>query len=151
MHSLFSKYFDSWTSQCFKARISVNTINHNENERWKWKKRSHKYDINRPWSRYWHKYSKYKKCLSMIMLICIKQHLSNILSPIHEKVKKKRCLCKKACIWHKKSLWDLVSQHSIIWKKLAHLKNVAKMRPFLHWAPQDDKSLYKKICYMNPD
>ena len=32
MHSLFSKYSDSWTSQCFKARISVNTINHNENE-----------------------------------------------------------------------------------------------------------------------
>ena len=43
--------------------------------------------------------SKYKKCLSMMMLICIKQHLSNISSSIHEKVKqhwdwveKKRCL-----------------------------------------------------------
>ena len=42
------------------------------------KKRSHRYDINRPRSRHGHKYSKYKKCLSMMMLICIKQHLSNI-------------------------------------------------------------------------
>ena len=43
--------------------------------------------------------SKYKKGLSMIMVICIKQHLSNIWSSIREKVKqnwgwveKKRCL-----------------------------------------------------------
>ena len=34
-----------------------------------------------------HKYSKYKKHLTMIMLIRIKQHLSNIRSSIHEKVK----------------------------------------------------------------
>ena len=46
-----------------------------------------------------HKYSKYKKSLSMVMLIYIKQNLSNIWSSIHEKVKqhwgwieKKRCL-----------------------------------------------------------
>ena len=44
----------------------------------KMKNRSHGYDINRPRSRNQHKYSKYKKCLSMIMLIYIKQHLSNI-------------------------------------------------------------------------
>ena len=41
------------------------------------KKRSHRYDINRPTSRHGHKYSKDKKCLSMIMLLCIKQRLSN--------------------------------------------------------------------------
>ena len=29
--------------------------------------------------RHGHKYSKYKKCLSIIMLICIKQQLRNIL------------------------------------------------------------------------
>ena len=29
-------------------------------------------------SRHGHKYSKCKKCLSMMMLICIKQHLSDI-------------------------------------------------------------------------
>ena len=42
------------------------------------KNRSHRYDTNRPRSRHGHKYSKYKTCLSMIMLICIKQHISNI-------------------------------------------------------------------------
>ena len=58
----------------------------------KMEKRSHIHDINlgnrksRPISRHGHKYSKYKKCLSMITLICIKQHLSNVWSPIHEKV-----------------------------------------------------------------
>ena len=33
-----------------------------------------------------HKYAKYTMCLKM-MIICIKQELSNIWSPIHEKVK----------------------------------------------------------------
>ena len=46
------------------------------------KKRSHRYGKNEPRSRYGHKYSKYKKCLSMMMLLCIKQHLSNIFSSI---------------------------------------------------------------------
>ena len=73
---------------------------------------THKYDINRPRSRHEHKYSKCKKFLSMMMLICIKQHLSNIWSSIHEKlgntetelnkikILKKACihLTKKACI-----------------------------------------------------
>ena len=56
----------------------------------KLRNRSHRYDINRPRSRHGPRYSKYKKCL---------QHLSNIWSSIHEKVKqhwglveKKRCL-----------------------------------------------------------
>ena len=44
----------------------------------KLKNGSHRYDINRPRSRNGHKYSKYKKFLSMMMLICIKQNLSNI-------------------------------------------------------------------------
>ena len=39
---------------------------------------SHKYDINRPRSRHGHKCTKYKSCLSMIMVLCIKQHSSNI-------------------------------------------------------------------------
>ena len=44
----------------------------------KTKNRSHRYDINRPRSRYELKDSKYKKCLNMMMLLCIKQHLSSI-------------------------------------------------------------------------
>ena len=53
------------------------TINHTENEDEKKKKKniSHLYNINRPRSRYRHKYSKYKNYLSMMMFICIKQHV----------------------------------------------------------------------------
>ena len=55
-------------------------------------------DISRPRSKHGHKYSKYKRCLTMMSLICIKQHLSNIWSSVYEKVRqhwgwveKKRC------------------------------------------------------------
>ena len=77
------------------------TINHNENED-KMKNRSHRYDKNRPKSRHGQKYSKSKNCLTIMMLICIKQQLSNIWSVIHKEVKqhwgwvwKKPCLSKK--------------------------------------------------------
>ena len=66
----------------------------NENE-----SATRKYDINRTRPRHGHKYTKYKISLNLVMVICIKQHLSNIWSLIHEKVKhhwgwveKKRCL-----------------------------------------------------------
>ena len=41
------------------------------------KNRSSRYNINRPRSRYGHKYTKYKICLDIMMVLCIKQHLSN--------------------------------------------------------------------------
>ena len=70
----------------------------------KMKNKSHRYDINRPRSRHEHKYTEDKKCLTIMMVICVKQHLSNIGSSIHEKVKqhwgwvtKKPLLIKKAC------------------------------------------------------
>ena len=44
----------------------------------KMKNRSYRYEINRPRSRHGHRYSKYEKCLSIMMLTCTKQHLSNI-------------------------------------------------------------------------
>ena len=50
-------------------------------------KRSHRYDIHRTRSIHGHKYRKYKKYFCMMILICIKQHLSKIWSLIHEKVK----------------------------------------------------------------
>ena len=53
----------------------------------KMKNRSHRYDINKSRSRHGLKYSKYKKCLNMMMLICIKLYLTNISSSVHEKVK----------------------------------------------------------------
>ena len=46
------------------------------------KNRSHRYDINRPRCRQEHKYSKYMKCLSMMMPKCVKQHLSFLTSNI---------------------------------------------------------------------
>ena len=74
--------------------------------RMKKKTRSHGYDINRPRSIYRHKYSKYKTCLSLIMLICIKVQLSNIWSSIREKVKQhwnwvEKSVTYKTCIWKK--------------------------------------------------
>ena len=42
------------------------------------KNRSHRYDINRPTPRHGLKYIKSKTCQGMMVLICIKQHLSNI-------------------------------------------------------------------------
>ena len=62
------------------------------------KNRSHRYDINRPRSKYGHKYSKYKTFLSIVMLICIKQHLSNICSSIHERVKVGLSPSKNICV-----------------------------------------------------
>ena len=46
--------------------------------RLKMKNISQKYDINRPRPRHGPNYTKYKMCLSIMMVICIKQHLTNI-------------------------------------------------------------------------
>ena len=39
---------------------------------------SRRYDINRTWSKHGHKYTKYKICLSIVMVMRIKQKVSNI-------------------------------------------------------------------------
>ena len=57
------------------------------NMRLKMKNRSHRYDINRLRPRHGHKFTKYEMCLSKMMVICIKQHLSNIWSSILERDK----------------------------------------------------------------
>ena len=44
----------------------------------KMKNKSHRYDRNRPIPRLRHKYTKYKMCPSIMMVICVKQHLGNI-------------------------------------------------------------------------
>ena len=68
------------------------------------KNRSHRYDINRP--RHGYRYSKYKICLWIMILIYIKQHLSNIWSSIHEKVKQH---------------WGWVEKKSVACKKIAYI------------------------------
>ena len=45
--------------------------------RLKVKNSSHRYDINRPRLRHGDKYTKYNICLSMMMVMCIRQHQSN--------------------------------------------------------------------------
>ena len=55
--------------------------------RLKIKNGSHRFGINRPRPRHWHKFTKNEMCLSFMIVICTKQHLSNIWSSIHEKVK----------------------------------------------------------------
>ena len=52
------------------------------------KNRLHRQEINRPSCRHGFTYTKkYKNCLSMMMLICIKQHPTNTWGSIYEKVK----------------------------------------------------------------
>ena len=70
----------------------------------KMKNNTHWYDINRPKSRHGHKYTIYKMCLSTMMVICIKQHLSNILDSVHEKVKQRWGWVEKS-VAYKKSLY----------------------------------------------
>ena len=46
--------------------------------RLKIKNRSQRCHIDRPRTRYGHKYTKYKMCLGITMVICIKQHRSSM-------------------------------------------------------------------------
>ena len=58
--------------------------------RLKMKNRTHRYKINKPSLIHGHRYTKYKMCLSRMMVACIKQHLNNIYSSIYEKIKQHR-------------------------------------------------------------
>ena len=69
--------------------------------RLKMKKRSQRYDINRPRPRHVHKYTKHKMYLIKMMVICIKKHLSNIYSSIHEKRKQHRGSIEKSFAYKK--------------------------------------------------
>ena len=98
----YSKKFTKDKCICRNEVIWLMTIK----MRLKMKKRSHRCDKNRHRQRLRHKYTKYKMCFSIMMVIYITQHLSNIWSSIHEEVKqhwieselKKALLKKKACI-----------------------------------------------------
>ena len=86
--------------------------------------RSHRYDIYRPRSWHEHKYSEYQKCLNMMMLKCIKQHLSKILSSVHEKVKQYWAELKES-IAYKKSVYSSSQANSSCchkWDVCSYLK-----------------------------
>ena len=71
---------------------------------------SHRYDINRPRPRHGHKYTKYKMCLTIMMVMCIKQHLSNIWSSINEKVKQHWGWVEKSVAYKKSVLTKLANK-----------------------------------------
>ena len=101
--------------------------------KWGWKRnRSHRYGVNKRRPRNGHKYTKDQVCLSKtIEVICIKQHLINIWSSIHEKVKQhwgwveKSVACKKACISrdpqdiYKKHFDDLLIFFRLLFQKMS--------------------------------
>ena len=68
------------------------------------KNRSHRYVLNRPRPKHGHRYTKYKMCLIIMMVIDIKQHLSNIWSSIQEKLSNTEAELKKS-VAYKKSVY----------------------------------------------
>ena len=68
------------------------------------KNRSHRYVINRPRAKHGHRYTKYKMCLIIMMVIDIKQHLRNIWSSIQEKLSNTEAELKKS-VAYKKSVY----------------------------------------------
>ena len=97
------------------------------------KNRSHRCDIKRPTSRHGLTYTKYKKCLSMMILICIKQHPTNTWGSIYEKVKEhwdwveknvllikhKRVRQKAKTLKRQKSTETVLNQKILIAKRLS--------------------------------
>ena len=86
---LHSPYHSKITGDVLKKCTKSKRVNFNDVvwliiTRLKIKNRSQIYVINRPRPRHGHKCTKYKMYLSITMVICIKQHLSNIWSSIHE-------------------------------------------------------------------
>ena len=92
--------------------------------------RSRRNVINWPWPRHEHKYTKYKMCLSIMMFVCIKQHLSNVWSWIHEKVKQHWGSVEKSVAYKKVYIQSSVTEKKIRWAK----KNVqAKVKLLACW------------------
>ena len=99
-------------------------------EKIKKKNVSHWYVVNRPLSKHGLKYSRYKTCLSMIVLICNQQHLSNIWSSIHEKLKQH---------------WGWVKK-SIAYKKIVYFTKLPKSQTNLESCGyKKKKPIYSKV------
>ena len=95
------------------------------------KNRSHRCNMDRPRS----------KGLSIMMLLCIKQHLCNIWGSLHEKVKqywgwleKKLLLMKKACIWRSSRISHRCIDHFTIFFINFSIVHFSCLKPFVvHW------------------
>ena len=96
--------------------------------------RSYRCDVNRPTSRHGLTYTKYKKCLSMIMFIYIKQQPTNTRGSTYEKVKehwgwveknvlliKHKCLRQKTkTLKHPKSTETVLNQKIPIAERISY-------------------------------
>ena len=105
------------------------------------KNRSHRCDINRPGPRHGHKYAKYKMCLSIMIAICNKLHLSNIWSLIYEKVEQKWGFVEKECCLHACRFCcylTRVKARKISWK----IWETRKLFAILHLASYDNYMLF---------
>ena len=74
---------------------------------------SHAYNINRARPRHGHKFTKYKMCISMVMVTCIKQHQNNTCSSINEIVKQHWDWLIRALLIKKRVFNVIKSAHSI--------------------------------------
>ena len=81
--------------------------------------RSHRYGINRPSSRHGHKYSKYKS-ISKTMLICIKQHLSNIEAQSMKILSNTETELKRSVAYKNKRVFHTFKEKHVINKCLAN-------------------------------
>ena len=103
--------------------IIMKMKNGNENQIDTKNPRSHRYSMNRPRSVHEHKYSKYKKHLSIMTLLCIKQHLNNIWNSVQEKVRQHEAhlfnqyFCDLKCILASRK-WKRYNLTKFIWLNL---------------------------------
>ena len=116
IHILHPRYHSKIIGHTLKNKQNILYVSINEvipvimmKMKMKMKNKLHRYDKNKSESRQGHKYSKYKKCVSMMMLLCIKQHLSNIWSSIYEKLSKTEAELKKSVAYTKKARTALKS------------------------------------------
>ena len=91
------------------------------------KTRSHRYDVNRTRPRHGYEDTMYKMCFSVMMVMCNKQHLSNIWSWNHDKVK-------QHWFWIEKSVaLKSVYLHSFYPMKFVLQKVVGRLKLLLSW------------------
>ena len=81
-----------------------------------------RYDTNRTRPRHDHKYTKYKMCLSMKTFMCNKQHLSNIGSWIHEKVKQNWGRVEKNLCFRKNRVFHMIIEEILLPTSIGYCK-----------------------------
>ena len=75
--------------------------------RLKIKMRSYRYDANRPMPGHGHKYTKYKRSLSIMMVTCIKQQLTTFEAQLMKKLSNIEAELKKSVTYKKKRVLRL--------------------------------------------